>query len=272
MGEEKKKAKKKECIWKNVTKIIVATISAIALIVVALIQLKGKLVKDADEEKNKNIQNDSSIFINGENKGNITFTNNEGQKEEEKSVKKEEHVTIAGKMNRYVTWGEVDGEEINMYPDKERGFPICDFDITNENDIVITIKDVFVEVTDYKSFDEFIVKYPVGGASMVKMIFWSCDISPEKDRYRAILLGDDENNEEDLSGIECAKIEDFDSGQFKIKIFPDTPGLYVTNIIVQYTSYDGEIKEIMLPNMKFIYDPNLEANIDGSYDGRYGTN
>lgn len=265
MAEEKKKKRKRN----RKTKIIVATITAVSVIIAAFIQSRRDPGEDADESKNTEIQNGSGVIVSGENNGTITVTN---ENENDKRREKEEHVTITGKMNKYVTWGEVDGEEINMYPDKERGFPICDFDITNENDIAITIKDVFVEVTDYKSFDEFIVKYPVGGASMVKLIFWSCDISPEKDRYRAILLGDDQNNEDDLSGIECAKIEDSDSGQFKIKIFPDTPGLYATNIIVEYASYDGEIKEITLPNMKFIYDPNSEANIDGSWDGLYGSN
>lgn len=266
MAEEKKKTTKRK--RNGTVEIIVATITAVSVIIAAFVQSRTEAGKDSDESKKMEIQDNSGVIVSEHNSGTVIIND----REDEKKREKEEHVTITGEMNKYVTWGEVDGEEINMYPDKERGFPVCDFDITNENDIAITIKDVFVEVTDYKSFDEFIVKYPAGGASMVKMIFWSCDISPEKDRYQAILLGDDQNNEEDLSGIECAKIEDSDSGQFKIKIFPDTPGLYATNIIVKYASYDGEIKEITLSNMKFIYDPNSEANIDGSYGGRYGTN
>lgn len=260
---EKKKTKKEERIGKRATKIIVATITTVGLIIVALIHSKGELIKDADENKSKEIHNDSGVVISGGNSGTITVTNSD---ENEKIQEKEEHVAITGEMNAYVTCGQVDGEVINMYPDKERGFPICDFDITNENDVSITIKDVFVDVKDYKNFDEFVVKKPAGGASIVKMIFWSCDISPEKDRYRAMLLGDNENSNEDMSGTECVKIDHADSGQFKIKIFPDAPGLYVTDIIVEYASYNGETKEITLPDMKFIYDPERQAIIDPTWD------
>lgn len=56
-------------------------------------------------------------------------------------------------------------------------------------------------------------------------------------------------NIDNLSGTKCIKNDCSDSNHFKIKIFPHNLGEYVTNIIVEYITYNRENKENVLPYM-----------------------
>lgn len=241
---------------KNVTKIIVALITGIALIVVACIETKQDFLMGRSEKEDFEMKDNSGVAFTGDNFGEVSIVNNQKETDQEK----EEKVTLTGKMHEYVSGGVVEDEFVNMYSDE--GYePVCDFQVLNENEITIDIENVFIEVLDYKDFSEFIVEYPRGGASLLEIIYWRVNINPELKKYSAILTGAEENNPNDVSDTEYVSIKASDSGKFKLKIFPDTPGMYEGRIIVEYTSYGGGIKEIKSKNVKFIYDPNHEANI-----------
>lgn len=237
--------------------VIPATLAAIAAIWTAYINISQKTTSSEDqnlsmESKTRKVDlaDNSGTIVNGDN--NTVSVSNDSD------TKKEEMVTLTGEMLGYFQGGIVDNENILKYSDD--GYePIYDFHLLNENGVTIDIQNIFIEVTDYKDFSEFILENPAGGADLLDIIYWQCNISPEKRRYHVALTGTDENNTEDLSGTQYVSIKASDSGEFYLKIFPDTPGLYEAKIIVEYTSYEGKTEEITSDNIKFIYDPNYEV-------------
>lgn len=298
---------------KNKTKIIVATISTIGLIIVACIGLKQNPNNDMLKSKNNDLSskqkttnsnkknNLGSVTSNSDNialkdhqediikedaqedssSDNIEETNIEGNNsgtvlngdfsgnrdiiinnipDEQKNF--EENVSLTGEISKSIIYGE-NNEIIETYYN-EKNIPICKFEMLNENNVPIDIDNIYVEVINCNVFNEFIDDNipPYDWATMEKMIFWSCNISPESRRYQSILLGYDENNIENKT--EYVHIESNDTGVFKIKISPSMPGIYETNIIVEYTSYNKEKKEIVLPDINFTYDPfsGLDTDID----------
>ena len=162
-------------------------------------------------------------------------------------------------MRPYLMAGDLGDERINIYASD--GYdPIYDLQITNENDMTIAIENVFVEVLDYKDFSQFIIKNAAGGADIQNIICWKCNITPKKTKYCSMLSGFDENDTENLAETKYVSIKSSDLGKFILKILPDTPGLYEIKVIIEYTSYAGEIQKIQSENLKFVYDPNFECN------------
>lgn len=132
--------------------------------------------------------------------------------------------------------------------------------ITNKNDTPIDVKDIIVEVIDYKSLDEFIIENPVGGAD-ASVYYWLCDISKDKKEYYSTYIGTEQDNKEDISGESHLVVEAKGLEQIRVKLRPDTPGLYEVRGSVEYI-YNGKKEKEELKKEKFIYDPNNEANYE----------
>lgn len=190
----------------------------------------------------------------------IIVNNTYSEPNEEKNF--DENVTLSGEMSKAIMYGE-NGEVIDMYID-ETALPICNFQIKNGNKSTIIINNVSVEVVNCKVFYEFINMPSIDSSGMNKIIFWSCSISPEKGNYQAMLIGENENNTEDLSNSNFVTISGSDTAQYKIRIHPNIPGIYETNLIVEY-SYGDKTKEKILP-MNFTYNPYSETDSNSTLD------
>ncbi len=267
---------------KGRAKIIATIISSIALILVACIGLIGKnetfylgipnrtilhvtqtsIISTCNSLSEHACFEIKSINSKTENNSGINITGNENTviyNPENSNTEKEEHVTLTGEMWAYIGSGDVENERINIYAGEEDTAPLYDFQLKNENNVTIDIKDIFIEVLDYKKFNEFIVKNAASGADLLDIIYWRCNITPEKRKYHVALTGTDENNTEDLSRTQYVSLKASDSGKFHLKIFPNTPGLYEAKVIIEYTSYENKTKEVVSENIKFIYDPYAEV-------------
>lgn len=216
--------------------------------------------EEALEVSNKNNYGANFQNVSGDvTTGDINITNYSEPNEEENF---DENVTLAGEMNKAIMYGE-NGEVIDMYSD-ETALPICNFQIKNGNKSTIIINNVSVEVVNCEVFNEFINKPPIDSSGMNKIIFWNCSISPENGKYQAMLIGENENNTEDLSNSNFVTINGYDTAQYKISIYPNTPGIYETNLIVEY-SYGDKTKEKILP-MNFTYNPYSETDNNSTLD------
>lgn len=130
--------------------------------------------------------------------------------------------------------------------------------ITNKNNTPVDISDIIMEVTDYKSLDEFTITNTAGGADE-KVYYWICDISKEKKEYYSTYVGTEKDSEEDKSGESHLVVEAKGLEQIRVRLNPDTPGLYEVKGSIEYV-YNGKKEREELKNEKFIYDPNYEAN------------
>lgn len=224
-------------------------------------------VNVAENSSGNNIfgDNNSGNNIIG-NDSNVSVVNNYAVSNDEEE--QEEKVFFIGQLIGY-HGGTVDNEDMYMFSGGDF-IPLYEFELFNKTGIEININDIFVEVLSYKDFNEFIIENPRGGANINKIICWSCNISPEKAKYHVILNGTDENNMDDLSETEYVSIKASESGKFKLKILPDTPGLYEVKIIIEYAS--GENESIETENMKFIYDPEHCANYRLEWNGNISIN
>lgn len=261
----------------------IAIITAVSPIIVALVYGVGDMIQIRIASKNVVPSDD---FYTKENVGNIKvsgsdnniihgFDNNITIQYDDKDYpknedNKKERVTLTGKMKGY--WaGSVDGEWIII--GKNGGTEsYYESQLTNENNVTINIDNIMVKVLDYKSFNEFKVEDPAGGATLNDIFFWNCNIGPEKKYYNAIFIGTDEDNTKDLSREKYVSIEATDTGKLCVKMFPNTPGLYEIKIIIEYTSYNGELKTIGSENIKFIYDPEGKIAINKNTKIRGGQN
>lgn len=156
------------------------------------------------------------------------------------------------------TGGYVNDEFIPIYSSNDYYCTLLELSVANGNKVTVDIKDIIVEVVNYKDLSEFIIKNPVGGADLKDVLSWSCNITPEKKEYHSIFLGTDQNNVEDISNMSYVSVSPDDTGEFDVKIYPDTPGLYEIKAIIEYT-YKGEIAKKESENKRFIFDPNHEA-------------
>lgn len=243
-----KKKNNQNVIVKFLIAIIPTTIAAIAAIWAAYISLSQKTMTS---------ENNSGTIIYGD--GNQVSIPGDPAPNKKGSSATKEKVTLTGEMRPYFMGGDLGNERINIYASD--GYdPIYDLQITNENEMTIAIENVFVDVLDYKDFSEFVIKNAAGGADLHNIICWKCNISPKKTKYCSILSGTAENNTENLSETKYVSIKNSDLGKFILKILPDTPGLYEIKIIIEYTSYAGEIQKIQSENMKFVYDPKFECH------------
>lgn len=153
--------------------------------------------------------------------------------------------------------GYVNGEMVTLFG--EYWEPLIVLFLTNETDVTISLVNMSVEVLDFKSFDEFVVRGAVGGADLLDIIYCSCYISPEIGKYAVNILGTDPNSTADISERKYVSIDQAEGGRFNVRLFPDTPGLYVCKVLVEYVSQNGNIETAASQNMKFVYDPFSEG-------------
>lgn len=156
------------------------------------------------------------------------------------------------------TGGYVNDEFIPIYSSNDDYCTLLELSVANGNKVTVDIKDIIVEVVNYKDLSEFIIKNPVGGADLKDVLSWSCSITPEKKEYYSIFLGTDQNSEEDISNMNYVAVSPDDTGEFDVKIYPDTPGLYEIKAIIEYT-YKGKIVKKESESKRFVFDPNHEA-------------
>ncbi len=159
------------------------------------------------------------------------------------------------------TGGYVDKEFIPIYHSNDEYYTLLELSVANGNEIAVDIKNIIIEVTDYKSIDEFVVEKPAGGANMKDILSWICNISPEKKEYYSLFVGANGNNTEDISRSKYIEISPHDTGEFAVKILTDMPGLYEIETLIEYT-YKGRIERKESEKNKFIYDPNCEVKYD----------
>jgi hypothetical protein len=123
---------------------------------------------------------------------------------------------------------------INTQPiSLERGKPnpdshdlIINFDITNPNQSDMRIKDIYIEVLEYKSIN-YSENYHIKSPGVTRKYF--CDIQPEKKQYRCVNL----NKDTDYIKLACNELENFG-----ININTVYPGIYKIRVLVEYSVAD----------------------------------
>ena len=116
-----------------------------------------------------------------------------------------ENIAVDSYLDMYAV-GLVDGESIPRYAPgvKELEYvPTVRLSVTNRNDFTIDIKEITVEVLDYKSPDEFIFEPRAGGADERPVHQWKCNISNVAQEYSATYIGtaNTENSDVDKSCV-----------------------------------------------------------------------
>lgn len=159
------------------------------------------------------------------------------------------------------TSAEVENERIPMYHSNEETCAVLELSVSNGNQVTADIKNIIIEVVDYKGLDEFAAKNPVGGADLKDIFTWECGISPEKRKYVSTFIGTEQNPSEDMQGSGYVAVSPDDTGEFDVKIYPDTPGLYEIKAIVEYT-YRDRIEKKESQSKKFIFDPGHELRFE----------
>ncbi len=157
--------------------------------------------------------------------------------------------------------GDVDNERIPIYTSNEEACTLLELSVSNGNKVTVDIKNIIIEVMDYKDLNAFVVKNPVGGADLKEIFTWECSISPEKQKYNSTFTGTKQNSTEEMSDINYVAISPDDTGEFDVKIYPDTPGLYEIKATMEYT-YKDRVEKKDSENKKFIFDPNHELRIE----------
>lgn len=159
----------------------------------------------------------------------------------------EKKIKVDSVIDAYAA-GKVNGESISIYPktDELEYEPTVRLSMTNRNDFTTDIKNVIVEVVEYKAPDEFEIELPSGGADVRPIQQWKCDISNEKKEYQAVYMSDNKDSENYV----C--IEAGDTGEFNVVICPDTEGLYCIKVHVEYT-FMGKIRTKTTDKIKFVF-------------------
>lgn len=157
--------------------------------------------------------------------------------------------------------GIVEEENIPIYHSNEKYCTRMEISATNQNNVTVNIKNIIVEVMDYKGLNEIKIKGPTGGANEKEIFFWDCEITPEKDEYYSKYIGTDESSLEDISRTKYVEMQPDDSGEFVVKIRPDKPGLYEVKATIEY-AYKNTIERKETKCGKFIFDPKHEGNYE----------
>lgn len=167
------------------------------------------------------------------------------------------------------TQGKIGKKTISIFAGKKEidpeYCPLINLSITNENRSTADVKQIKIEVCDYKDIDEFIVESPAGGAEERDIKEWECSISNQiNTTYNAIYIG----NEKVAANNKYICIPAGDSGEFELLVYPDRSGLYEIRVIVEYT-FKSKIRSIRSSKMEFVFDPNGEINIAKDVLERY---
>ena len=124
--------------------------------------------------------------------------------------------------------------------------------------IDITVKPVdrneFYDITENENGQEV--------STAKKEIFtWECSISPEKEKYYSTFTGTEQDRAEEMLKTSYVAVSPGDTGEFDVKIYPDTPGLYEIKATVEYT-YKDRVEKKESKSKKFIFDPELELQME----------
>lgn len=162
------------------------------------------------------------------------------------------NVAVDSSLDMYAV-GQVDGEAISIYATgvgELEYVPTVRLSVTNRNDFTIDIKEITVEVLNYKSPDEFTIESPAGGADERPVQQWRCDISNVEQEYPAKYIGtvNAENSDTDKNYV-C--VEAGDTGEFNVAMCSDIAGLYSVEVNIKY-NFKGEVKTETTDEMKFI--------------------
>lgn len=172
-------------------------------------------------------------------------------------------------FNAYVA-GDVNENRIPIYAGMEdyrqEYAPSLMLSVTNKNEETANIKNVIVEVVDYKDFDQFTIINPSGGADEMTIYYWKCNISSDQQEYYAEYIGADKVDGENLSDQKYVAVKQNDAGELGLMVYPDKPGMYTIKAKVNYTFRD-KVQSIESEEMQFVYDPNGEATY-GPYIGQ----
>ena len=172
-------------------------------------------------------------------------------------------------FNAYAA-GDVNENRIPIYAGTEEYdqeyAPSLMLSVTNKNEETANIKNVIVEVVDYKDFDQFTIINPSGGADEMTIYYWKCNISSEQQEYYAEYIGADNVDGESLSDQKYVAVKQNDAGELGLMVYPDKPGMYTIKAKINYTFRD-KVQSIESEEMQFVYDPNREATY-GPYIGQ----
>lgn len=67
-----------------------------------------------------------------------------------------------------------------------------------------------------------------------------------------------------MSKTNYVAISPDDTGEFDVKIYPDTPGLYEIKATIEYT-YKDRVEKKESKSKKFIFDPKNELQFETDY-------
>lgn len=95
-----------------------------------------------------------------------------------------------------------------------------------------------MEVIDYKRLDKFTIENAAGGAD-ADVYYWLCNISNEKKEYHSFYIGTEKDGKEDKSKESHLVVEAKGLEQIRVKLMPDTPGLYEVRGSLEYI-YNGK--------------------------------
>lgn len=173
---------------------------------------------------------------------------------------KPSHFFMIADLHTYVC-GYVEDELIPIYWSNDAACTLLELSVSNGNEVTVDIKNIIIEVTDYKALNEFVVKNPVGGADLKEIFTWECNISPEKEKYYSTFTGTEQDRAEEMLKTSYVAVSPGDTGEFDVKIYPDTPGLYEIKATVEYT-YKDRVEKKESKSKKFIFDPELELQME----------
>lgn len=125
-------------------------------------------------------------------------------------------------------------------------YPCYDINFLNRGRYSLDIRNVYVEVTQYYSPNEYKVIEHAGGADSRDIIYWDCEIEPKTGHYIAILS--DENPDKKYFQVKSAE-----SGVFYIRMFPSTEGIYYVKVIFEY-QYNGQTLQSESETRCFVYE------------------
>ncbi len=162
------------------------------------------------------------------------------------------------------TSGYVDNESVPIYHSNEEACTLLELSVSNGNTVTVDIKNIIIEVIDYKDLNEIVVRNPVGGADLKEIFTWECSISPEKEKYYSTFIGTEQNHTENMLKTNYVAISPDDTGEFDVKIYPDTPGLYEMKATIEYT-YKDRVEKKESKSKKFIFDPKHEVQFEENY-------
>lgn len=164
-----------------------------------------------------------------------------------------ENMAVDSSFDMYAA-GTVNGERIPMYvagTDDLEHVPTVRLSVTNRNDFSIDIKEITVQVLDYKSLDEFAIISSAGGEDERPVQQWKCDISNAEQEYLATYIGTTDDTDGDADKRYVCGVATGDTGEFNVAICSDIAGLYSVEVNLKY-NFRGKTKTETTDEMQFI--------------------